>query len=425
MTDTYRNAIDHLEFSEIRLDGTQKITVSGFRLSRGVLIAAVLLTVVVTTSFAAITKARQVQTVIDPIGTVHEEMTDAEPMHFTAAEQISGVRIHYMDLAGAKQYSFHHGMLKDPSGQFYRITDDYQLENIKMQYVNHTINKSGKTYTLDFTWIETEKGILSSHRYIYHPDEKCEIFLNATDGRSGQWPVYLNTVTGEVRDALPKFQPDDFTGRIGYAYQVNHGIVISTVVEATESASGYKLLYWIEDDVTEAKIIDVPENARLSIEHGRVYYQNDRGQLYQMDEDFTFRQISEYKSGTYIENGLLMVAVNNKLGILDVQSGDVYVLDDISLTPPNFMEMHEYYVMRYSTDGRIALMHADWITDESEFRFGMSNIGILDTENAKLELLAIENDYNTYQGYWLDENRFAVIYKDDLRQYLCIYEFPV
>ena len=422
MTDTYRNAIDHLEFSEIRLDEVLQKSATGRHFVRVALIAAVLLTVVVTTTFAAIGKTRQVPTEIETIGTVQAEMTDAEPMHFTATEEISGVRIHYMDLVGAKQYSFHHGMLKDQMGQFYQITEDYQLESLEMSNVNHTIDKGGKTYTLDFTWIETEKGILSSHRYIYHPDEKGEIFLNATNGRSGQWPVYLNTVTGEVRDALPDFQPDDFTGRIGYAYQIQGGIVVSTVVEATKSEKGYNRLYWIEDGTADSENIDLPVEARISIEHGCVYYQNDSGQLYQMDEDFSFQQISEYRSSTYVDNGLLMVSVNKKLGILDVCSGDVYVLDDISLTPPNFMELLDYSALRYGSDGVIALIQTEWVTAEE--RIEIKQIGILNTETAQLQMLDIENDYNAYQGYWLDENRFAVIYKDDLRQYLCIYEFP-
>ena len=422
MTDTYRNAVEHLEFSQIRLDEVLQKSATGLRFSRVALIAAVLLTAVVTTTFAAIGKTRQVPTEIETIGTVQAEMTDAEPMHFTATEEISGVRIHYMDLAGAKQYSFHHGMLKDPSGQFYRITEDYQLESLEMSHVNHTIDKDGKTYTLDFTWIETEKGIMSSHRYIYQPDEQGEIFLNATNGRSGQWPVYLNTVTGEVRDALPDFQPDDFTGRIGYAYQIQGGIVVSTVLEATKVEKGYNLLYWIEDGSTEVQNIALPDDARFSIEHGYVYYQNDSGQLYQMDEDFSFQQISEYRSSTYVDNGLLMVSVNKKLGVLDVCSGDVYVLDDISLTPPNFMELLDYSTLRYGSDGVIALIQTEWVTAEE--RIEIKQIGILNTETAQLQMLDIENDYNAYQGYWLDENRFAVIYKDDLRQYLCIYEFP-
>ena len=421
MTDTYRNAIDHLEFSEIRLDAVLQKSATGRHFLRVALIAAVLLTVVVTTTFASIGKIRQVPTEIETIGTVQAEMTDAEPLHFTTAEEISGVSIHYMDLAGPKLYSFHHGMLKDPTGQFYRITEDYQLESMEMRQVNHTINKGSKIYRLDFTWIETEKGILSSHRYIYQPDENGEIFLNATNGRSGQWPVYLNTVTGEVRDALPDFQPDDFTGRIGYAYQIQGGIVVSTVVEATKAEKGYNLLFWIEDGSTEARNIALPENARFSIEHGYVYYQNDSGQLYQMEEDFSFHQISEYKSSTYVDNGLLMVSVNKKLGILDVQTGDVYVLDDISLTPPNFMELLDYSALRYGSDGSIALIHTEWVTAEE--RIEIKKIGILNTETAQLQMLDIENDYNAYQGYWLDENRFAVIYKDDLRQYLCIYEF--
>ena len=170
-------------------------------------------------------------------------------------------------------------------------------------------------------------------------------------------------------------------------------------------------------------MIEKPEDARISIEHGNVYYQNKSGQLYQMDENFAFQQISEYKTSAYIENSLLLVSVNNKLGILDVQSGEVYVLDEIRLTPPNYMEMLDYAVLRYGADGRIALMRTEWVTNESEFRIEMNHIGILDTQNGKLELLTIENDYNAYQGYWLDENRFAVIYQDDLRQYLCIYEF--
>jgi hypothetical protein len=204
---------------------------------------------------------------------------------------------------------------------------------------------------------------------------------------------------------------------------VNGGMIVSTIDETAQKHVSRQ--YWIAPGAEEAKLIEKPEDARISIEHGNVYYQNKSGQLYQMDENFAFQQISEYKTSAHIENGLLLVSVNHKLGILDVQCGEVYVLDDIRLTPPNYMEMLDYAVLRYGSDGRIALMRTEWVTNESEFRIEMNQIGILDTQNGKMELLTIENDYNAYQGYWLDENRFAVIYQDDLRQYLCIYEFPV
>lgn len=422
MNDTYRKAVDRLVFSEIRLEEVQKKSTRKYRFPRAVAVAAILLTLLATTAFAAIVKTRQVPTIVEPIGTVQEDLSDAKVMYFTNSGEIDGVSMHYVKLESPRDYSFHHGLLKTPGDQYYRITEDYQLESVEMNHVNHTLVKNDKSYTLDFTWLNTEKGTLSDHRYIYQPDGNNEIFLNATDGNSGQWPVYLNVLTGEIRDALPEWSADDFAGRIGYAYLVNRGIIISTIDE--EGEKSVSLQYWIEAGAKEAKLIEKPEDGSISIEHGNVYYQNKSGQLYQMDENFTFQQVSEYKTSTYIENGLLIVSVNNKLSILDVQTGDVYVLEDIRLTPPKYMEMMDYAVLRYGTDGRIALMRTEWVTDESEFRIGMSNIGILDTQNAKLELLTIENDYNAYQGYWLDENRFAVIYQDDLRQYLCIYEFP-
>ncbi|MEE1329418.1 MAG: hypothetical protein UHS47_12850 [Oscillospiraceae bacterium] len=421
MNDTYRNAVSHLTFSEIRLEESQRKPSRRFRVTRAVAIAATLVTLLATTAFAAIVNTRQIPTVVEPIGTVQEDMTDAEPMHFSVSGEVDGVRVHYIEFAGAKAYSFHNGLLKTPGDRYYRVTEDYQLESVEMNHVNHKLDKNGKTYTLDFEWLDTEKGVLSNHRYIYQPDYNNEIFLNATDGRSGQWPVYLNILTGEVRDALPDWTADDFNGRIGYTYLVNGGMIVSTIDETAQKHVSRQ--YWIAPGAEEAKLIEMPEGARISIEHGNVYYQNDRGQLYQMDEDFTFRQISEYKTSAYIENGLLLVSVNNKLGILDVQCGEVYVLDDIRLTPPNYMEMLDYAALRYGTDGRIALMRTEWVTNESEFRIEMNQIGILDTQNGKLGLLTIENDYNAYQGYWLDENRFAVIYQDDLSQYLCIYEF--
>ena len=421
MNDTYRNAVDHLVFADIRLEEPENVAMRRFHFPRAIAIVAILITVLVTTTFAAIVKIRQIPTEIEPIGTVQEDMTDAEPMHFSVSGEVNGVRVHYIEFAGAKAYSFHHGLLKTPGDRCYRITEDYQLESVEMNHVNYKLDKNGKTYTLGFEWLNTAKGVLSEHRYIYQPDENNEIFLNATDGRSGQWPVYSNILTGEVRDALPDWTADDFIGRIGYTYLVNGGMIVSTIDETAQKHVSRQ--YWIAPGAEEAKLIEMPEGARISIEHRNVYYQNNRGQLYQMDEDFTFRLISEYKTSAYIENGLLLVSVNNKLGILDVQSGDVYVLDEIRLTPPNYMEMLDYAVLRYGADGRIALMRTEWVTNESEFRIEMNHIGILDTQNGKLELLTIENDYNAYQGYWLDENRFAVIYQDDLRQYLCIYEF--
>ena len=143
MNDTYRNAVNHLTFSEIRLVESQRNPSRRFRITRAVAIGATLVTLLATTAFAAVVKTRQIPTVIEPIGTVQEDMTDAEPMHFSVSGEVDGVRVHYIEFAGAKAYSFHHGLLKTPGDQYYRITEDYQLESVEMNHVNHKLDKNG------------------------------------------------------------------------------------------------------------------------------------------------------------------------------------------------------------------------------------------------------------------------------------------
>ena len=156
MNDTYRNAVDQLVFADIRLE-EEIVPIRRFRFLRAIAIAAILITVLVTTAFAAIVKIRQIPTEIEPIGTVQEDMTDAEPMHFSVSGEVNGVRVHYIEFAGAKAYSFHHGLLKTPGDQYYRITEDYQLESVEMNHVNHKLDKNGNynikiepVFVLDF-----------------------------------------------------------------------------------------------------------------------------------------------------------------------------------------------------------------------------------------------------------------------------------
>ena len=67
MNDTYRNAVSHLTFSEIRLEESQRKPSRRFRVTRAVAIAATLVTLLATTAFAAIVNTRQIPTVVEPI----------------------------------------------------------------------------------------------------------------------------------------------------------------------------------------------------------------------------------------------------------------------------------------------------------------------------------------------------------------------
>ena len=81
----------------------------------------------------------------------------------------------------------------------------------------------------------------------------------------------------------------------------------------------------------------------------------------------------------------------------------------------------EYDALRYGNTGTIALVQTEWHHDPE--RIVLTKLGMLDYETGELKLLNIENDYDGYQHTWLDENRFAVVYRNEERQFLCIYEF--
>ena len=418
--------MEHLRFSgdlAASVAAAQSAPRSNTRPIRTVVIAAVLLALVGTTAFGTISKLREIPANVETLGTAREEMTDAAMMEFTFSKKTEGVTVHYMKLFGNDTYSFVHGMLISLKKGIFRITDDYQLEQVQMEQTNATLEKNDRVYNLNFSWLDTEDGVISNHRGIYRKDENGEIMLNAT-GRSGQWPVYLNVETGEIRDALPDLTASDFTGRIGYAYALHGGIMVSTIVESTEMVDGrdasYNLLYSVNQG--QLREIELPENYHLDfVVNDTLYYQDRNGTLYRMDENFAPHLVSDYKTWDTLSNGLLTVCAGGSLGILDVLTGETYVFDEIPVQKSDLHERMGYNAKRYGSNGRIALVQSDWIPDEE--KVVLCSLGVLDVNTRTIIMLQIENGYDGYQNGWLDENRFAVIYRGEGGQFLCIYEF--
>lgn len=423
---TYRNAVEHLRFSgdlAASVAATQSAPRSHTRPIRTVVIAAVLVALVATTAFGTISKLREIPANVETLGTAREEMTDAAIMEFTVSKKTEGVTVHYMKLVGNDTYSFVHGMLISLKKGIFRITDDYQLEQVQMEQTNVTLEKNDRVYNLNFSWLDTEDGVISNHRGIYRKDENGEIMLNAT-GRSGQWPVFLNVETGEIRDALPDWTASDFTGRIGYAFALQGEILVSTIVESTEMVDGrdasYNLLYSVNQG--QLREIELPENYHLDfVVNDTLYYQDRNGTLYRMDENFVPHLVCDYKTWDTLSNGLLTVCAGGSLGILDVLTGETYVFDEIPVQKSDLHERMGYNAKRYGSNGRIALVQSDWIPDEE--KVVLCSLGVLDVNTRTIKMLQIENGYDGYQNGWLDENRFAVIYRGEGGQFLCIYEF--
>ena len=415
----YCCAIDKLEFSEnlaARVRAKANKRPQYRMLSKG-MIAAVLSCLMITTTFAAVSILRQRPARVVPVGTEAIELNDTSYMEFSMSDMTTGVRVHTMELGPKQQYSFRHSMLWNSNIGFHYITDDYQLQPVEMNRVNLTLEKNERIYNLDFTYVETEQGVISNHRSVYSKDENGEILLNATDGNSDQWPVYLHVESGSIRDALPDWSASDFEGRVGYGYSLMGGILICSIVNE-DQPNARNILYWIDQGAEEAKTINLPGNGHCQIEKDTVFYQNEAGQLYRMNEDFDFELICEYMTMDILQDGLLIVSVNGKLGILDAYTGELYVLEEISAFR---WDTVDYCAIRYGAEGTIALAKTEW-RHEPERRV-LCSLGVLDKETGELKLLEIEHDCDGYQHNWLDEHRFAVIYRLELGQILCVYEF--
>ena len=96
-------------------------------------------------------------------------------------------------------------------------------------------------------------------------------------------------------------------------------------------------------------------------------------------------------------------------------------IDRICFCEASITDTMDYHAVRYGAQGTIALVHTEWVHDPD--RIVLRSLGVLNRQSAQLQLLQIENDYDGGHCNWLDENRLAVIYKSDVEQLLCVYEF--
>ncbi len=341
-------------------------------------------------------------------------------MTFTASEEVAGAAIHYLELLPMQTYSFIHGMLYSRADGFMRITQDYQLERVAAKTIQTTFEKNGRIYELNFSYVDSEEGVISPHKSLYKRNENGEILLNATSSGSYQWPVYVNPETCSVRDALAEYTAEDFDGREVYTYALRGGYLICTIIH--ENSSNSKNIYYYVSGAGEApQIIDIPYRS-MAVWKDSVYAQDPAGRLYRMDENFAFEMIADYRTADELTQGLLTVRTEQgELGILDALSEDVYVVSELFVNVNELDETRGYNASRYRDNGKIALVHT--AMDYEKLQTVIDRIGIFDTNSGTLRYLQIDNGYDGYQNHWLDENRFAVVYSDGAKQYLCIYEF--
>ena len=413
----YKNAVDKLEFSEDLLEKVRAAAGSKprFRAVRLAVLAALMALVMATSVFAAVSFLRERPAGVVELGTVTQPMTDAEILKLKQLETMEGVCVHYMELKPNQQYALRHGMLWSNEPGYLRVGQDYQLETVELKRVNATLEKNDKVYRLTLDYLDTDAGVITNHRSLYQKNAEGEILLCATAGRNGGWPIYLNVGTGEIRDALPAWSDADFNGQVSYAYAFMDGVLLTSY---PEEEGGGTQMYWIAPGASNAEKIEIPPRCLEYVEYDTVYYQDAYGRLYQMDEKFQFQKLHEYQTEDDMMDGVLVVSIQGKLGIVDAFTGDTYIFEQISVQK---WETGDFNALRYGSNGTIALVETEWRHDPE--RRVLSCLGVLDRDGDVLKMLSIENDCDGYQHGWLDENRFAVVYRDEVRQFLCLYEF--
>lgn len=434
---TYQNAVNKLQFRDNLLDRVQvqiPAKRSHTRWIRAVSAAAAIVCVLATTAFAVSPEVRDWTVSLLKLGVSREEMSDAVKMEFHH-EEADGYSIHYLALDN-DNYSFIHSMLKSPQAGYLRITEDYQLKPVEMKSISVSLEKNGRVYCENFEFTKTEKGVVSWQKNILRENNMGEVFLNPSDGKSNQWPVYVNLETGAVRDALPGWTEGDFDGRVTYSYELWDGILVCTLLDEFKLVDGnsasYNAYYWIPNGSDQAVQIELPEDEYGAYcENNEFYCKNIHGHLFRLNHDFEFELLYDYETGDDLTNGLYTVTTENgELAIIDVYTDEVYEIPAYSVNPGkpdgyrgrtgpfDIDETMGYNAIRYNADGKIALVQKNWVPEE--FRVALLKLGILNEEIGELRMLEIENKFDGYHTYWLDENRLATIYDN---QYLCIYEF--
>lgn len=422
---TYRDAVNNLRFSgdlltEVRKsESPERKRIPLFRIA---VITAVVSTLLMTTAFAAGNWIERDARLIS-IGSVKEDLSDAEIMEFRVIDTNDGVVMHYMELGPKGFYTFRDGMLYSSKEGFFRITDDYTLEKLESSTLCVNFSKNGRVYSFEIEYILANDGVYSDG-LLFYPLTDGEILIRAVAEDGYLWPVYVDLETGDSRDALPDFTEDSFSGIVSYAQPFRDGILVTSGTEhVVNGNSRYETFYyWIDEGNSEAEVLDWPSGWEYIV-GDTLYYKTRTGSYYRLDENFVLQPLQDVPETTDdITEGLLTVQnPDGTLGIIDLINGISHRIPALEIGGGKMQETEGWNATRNSSEGRILLTNAvmDWVAEGRK----MDVLALLDTDNGVLKLLDVDSGYTIHTSGWFDDDRYCVIYKDVVIRYLCIYEF--
>lgn len=417
---TYRNAMDHLRYSE---DLEKNVMASAhpvhrhFRIVRVAAIVAICCALLGCTAYAVSSWIRS-EVLVDDAGDITLDLSDTEVLHFVSSQSMDGVSIHYMPIE-RKNIIFQNGTIYDPSSGFYEVTEDYELVALEHQCVSISLDKNGKTYTIALKYVITGDGVITNLGT--YTEVNGEILLNAVAADQWCWPVYLNVLTGEYRDAMPDLDEDRFEMNVSFIQPFRDGFIVSTMNSRIGDAEvgNPRFLYWVSSDCQDIRKLDVPiYGVYEAVVGDTLYIRDGSGYCYYMDDEFRFQRVEGIeRTSDMMSKGLLAYpGEDSTLKIADFYAGIIYDVVDLQVNESNVGVTLGYSATRNSPDGKIAVYRVDTFTNDLE-------LAVLDKNSGQLRQLTVYSGYQIDGWGWLDDNRLWMIYSDSVRRYACIYDF--
>lgn len=419
--DVYRNAMNHLRYSE---DLEKNVIESAnpvrlrFRLVRIALISALICLLLGCGAYAAVNEWIRSEAQVDDLGEIMLDLFDGEVLEFTPVESLDGISVRCIAL-GRRNVSFINGYLYDPTEGFYRVTDSYELVAVESQTVSIYLNKNNKDYRLELNYIVTADSVVTNRGRFELING--HILVNAISADQWEWPVWLNITTGEYRDALPDLDENTFEGNVSGASNFRGDYLVFTLESRSYSTSNptFRYIYWVSGDCAQIRKLDIPDTGVYdTVVNGILYYRDSEGYYYYMDEQFAFHRVEALnRTDDMLAQGLVAFQGDDgTLQIADVSNGVIYSITDLEMEYSDISIPLGYFAMRYSESGSIVLCRIEpWKN--------IATLAYLDRESGQLKWFEVYSGYELHGMSWLDDNRLCLMYSDGMCEYAYIYEF--
>lgn len=421
-SDLYQKAVDHLEFSNsVDLAAFQNVRRPRpvVRILRSGLVAA-LIGILLMTGVAAVGGWIYITVVSENIGQAQIDIGEATHLEFISTDNNDGISVHYTQL-GPYSYFYGEGYLYH-NGVFYKLDENFNVVAVESKSLTVSLEKDNRTYEKTIEYVQVDDGIVTATWGMeFYPIVAGEIHINLSVNTDTPWPAYVDLETGEVRDALPNLTDASFEGTIYRFERFRDGYLVYTGL-LVKGGGSYedRRLYWVNtDEYVEINLDTLPSKYWDAIIRDQLYCWDEQGNLYQMNDDYSFRKVEEYQKGDEIFGGLwTTVSEAGTLQIVDLANQKVYEITDLEVDYDQVGFFDGYFAVRSEFDDVIAVVHR---ADRDYTAF--DSIALLDTSGGTLRQLSIDPSYYVSGMGWLDNNKFVVIYNQHGVRYMTVYEF--